>query len=279
MADKKKDDYEFKEQPKENNYTFKVSAKSIGVIVAIVALIVGFAAGYMISGTATTGMATGTVISPEDGQVKAQEYIQNIIGSDSEVIISEFESLSNIYKFDVSIDGDSFASYMSLDGTYLFPSAYDLNEEIAPPESPEPPTSDVKRDEPDNPEIKTFFDSGEDICYEDGKPIIRMYASSSCGYCEWNKPMYEEVVKEYIEDGKIVAYLWEDGKNVLSEEHEAEPPEEEALYKKYGFSGVPAFIFGCKYYRPGATNVNAENPEATEEAELRVVIDDLLATV
>ncbi|MCK4714208.1 MAG: thioredoxin family protein, partial [Candidatus Aenigmarchaeota archaeon] len=130
---------------------------------------------------------------------------------------------------------------------------------------------------PENLEIQTFYDSGEDVCYEDGKPVIRMYASSGCGYCTWNKPMYEEVAREYPDAGKIVAYLWEDGKNMLSEEQEAMPIGEDLLRQKYGFSGVPAFIFGCKYYRSGAAYSRAENGEVLEEAELRTVIEDILA--
>ena len=142
---------------------------------------------------------------------------------------------------------------------------------------PEPPTPEFpKRDQPENTDIKTFLDSGAEICYDDGKPVIRMYASSRCGYCMWNKPIYEKVVKEYMDQGKIVAYLWEDGKNILSDEQETIPPEEEALRQQYGFSGVPAFIFGCKYYRSGASFSRVENGEALEETELRTVIEDLL---
>ncbi|MCK4336156.1 MAG: hypothetical protein KAW40_05545, partial [Candidatus Aenigmarchaeota archaeon] len=148
---------------------------------------------------------------------------------------------------------------------------------LAPPQPPTPPTPEFpKRDKPENTNIKTFLDSGADICYEDGKPVIRMYASSGCGYCGWNKPMYEKVVKEYMDQGKIVAYLWEDGKNILSDEQETIPPEEEALRQQYGFTGVPAFIFGCKYYRSGASFSHVENGEALEEEELRNVIEDLL---
>lgn len=148
---------------------------------------------------------------------------------------------------------------------------------LKPPEEPEPPTPEFpKRDEPENTDIKTFFDSGANICYEDGKPVIRMYASSRCGYCKWNKPMYEKVAKEYMDQGKIVAYLWEDGKNILSDEQETMPPEEEALRQQYGFTGVPSFIFGCKYYRGGASYSRVENGEALEEEELRNVINDLL---
>ena len=88
--------------------------------------------------------------------------------------------------------------------------------------------------------------------------------------------MFEEVAKEYMDEGKIVAYLWENGKNILSEDQEAIPPEEEALRQKYGFTGVPAFIFGCKYYRSGAPYSRAENGEELEEAELRIVIEDLI---
>ena len=138
----------------------------------------------------------------------------------------------------------------------------------------------IKSDRPANSGIQTFYDSGRDICYEDGKPIMRMYAASGCGYCKWNKPIFEKVVKEYIEAGKVTGYLWEDNKNLLSEGgQESITKEEHDIYTEYNPQGsVPTIVMGCKYYRIGSSFARMENGEVLEEAELRAVIEDILAS-
>lgn len=150
MAEEK-EDYDYKEQ-KASNYTFKVSSKLMIVIIAIVALVIGFAVGFVTSGPSTTGMAAGDVISTSEAQKTAQAYIQNIVGAGSSVSVSNFKNLGNVYSFDVEIDGDSFTSYMSLDGKFLFPSAYDLTEETEPTET-EQPTNIPKTE---TPEVELF---------------------------------------------------------------------------------------------------------------------------
>ena len=199
------------------------------------------------------------------------------------VSVRDYEEISGFYEVFVEITFQGQPQvvpyYVTKDGNTMFSGVVDLNEpipEVQP--APEPAdTGGIQSNPPQNADIQTFRDSGREVCYEDGKPIIRMYASSGCGYCRWNKPMYEKVVKEYMDDGKIVAYLWEDGKNILSDEQEPTPASEEAIRREYGFSGVPAFIFGCKYYRSGAPYSRAEAGEVLEEAELRATIEDLLA--
>jgi thiol-disulfide isomerase/thioredoxin len=124
-------------------------------------------------------------------------------------------------------------------------------------------------------EIQTFSDSGKEICYEDGKPIIRMYSSSSCGYCSWSKPIYQEVVNQYVNEGKIVAYLWEDMKKDLLSGI-AIKDEEVNLFSEFSKGGVPVFVFGCKYYRLGAPYSKTTNGEQLEKQELINTIETLL---
>ncbi|MCK4496996.1 MAG: hypothetical protein KAU24_02310 [Candidatus Aenigmarchaeota archaeon] len=253
-------------------------------LVAAVFFVIGFviSAFFGFSGSPVTGM----VVSKEDIGAKVVDYVNNnLIQPGTSVTMVSVEEENGLYKVITSYQGNEIPVYVTKDGILLLVgTVYDMTQELEPPpeeppEQPQEPTTPEfpKSDEPENTNIKTFFDSGADICYEDGKPVIRMYASSGCGYCKWNKPMYEKVVKEYMDQGKIVAYLWEGGKNILSDEQEPQPQEELALYQEYGFGGVPAFIFGCKYYRGGASFSRVENGEELEEAELRNVIEDLLA--
>jgi thiol-disulfide isomerase/thioredoxin len=197
--------------------------------------------------------------------------------------VEDYADVPGTYEVSVEItyqgQSQEVPYYVTHDGNFMFANVVDLNEPMPVIEPSEPAGEEggIQRNLPENPAIQTFYDSGLDVCYEDGKPVIRMYASSGCGYCQWNKPIYIKVAKEYMDAGKIVAYLWEDGKNVLSDGQEAMPAEEEALRQQFGFSGVPAFIFGCKYYRSGASFSRVENGTILEEVELRNVIQDLLA--
>ena len=128
-------------------------------------------------------------------------------------------------------------------------------------------------------EIKTFNVSEGSVCYEDGKPVIRMYSTSWCPHCTWVGPTYDRVVKEYVDAGKIVAYHWEldTGDNTLTEAVESEVPKSEVdIFTEFNPKNtIPTFVFGCKYYRIG-TGYEKTQDLLAEESEFRAVIDALL---
>jgi len=131
--------------------------------------------------------------------------------------------------------------------------------------------------------FKTFKsrDSNE-ICTDEGKPIIRLFSTSWCPHCKWIKETFESIVQEYIDDGKIVAYHWEldEGDDTLTPEEETEVPKtERAIYRDFNSKGsIPTFVFGCKYYRVG-NGYEKQNKLENEAQEFRQVIDALLKEV
>jgi foldase protein PrsA len=130
------------------------------------------------------------------------------------------------------------------------------------------------------PEVgNTFRDTGDDLCEEDGKPIIRLFSTTWCPHCKWIKDTYDSVVKEYIGSGKIVAYHWQldTGDDTLTKDVENEvPSSESSVYKKYNPDGsVPTFIFGCKYMRIG-NGYETQGDLKAEEAEFRKIIEELI---
>ena len=130
-----------------------------------------------------------------------------------------------------------------------------------------------------NTNTKTFKDTGDEICTQDGKPIIREFSTTWCPHCEWIKDSFTKVVNEY--EGKIVAYHWEldIDDNALTPELEGEiPASEMAIFEKYNpRSSIPTFVFGCKYARVGNGYESQGNLEA-EEAEFREIIEELLSS-
>ena len=125
----------------------------------------------------------------------------------------------------------------------------------------------------------SFTETDNEICKQDDKPIIRLFATSWCPHCQWIKETYTEVVKDYINQNKIVAYFWEVDKNddLLTKEKEDKIPESEfEIFKKFNpKQSIPTFIFGCKYYRVGNA-YEAQDNLAAEEAEFRSIIDTLI---
>ncbi len=127
--------------------------------------------------------------------------------------------------------------------------------------------------------IKSFTGSNDEICREEGKPIVRLFTTSTCMPCEWIKDTFDEVMKDFIEEDKITAFHWQldTGDNTLTKKKEEGIPKKEIeIFKKYNKrSTVPTYVFGCKYVRIG--NFYQENRDLdAEEKEFRAVVEKLI---
>jgi hypothetical protein len=124
-----------------------------------------------------------------------------------------------------------------------------------------------------------FEDNGGEICKIEGKPVIRLYSTTTCPHCHWVGDTYEKVVNEYVAQGKIVGMHWEIdlGDDTLTPEFEGVFPTSEAeIFRSQNEKGfVPKFVFGCKYERIG-NPFESEDDLVKEEAEFRRVIELLL---
>ena len=125
------------------------------------------------------------------------------------------------------------------------------------------------------------------ICKEEGKPVIRMYSTSTCPHCIWVKPAFDSIAKEYVDANKIIAHHWE---WIINEEGsltgitdtltntttQSISSNEEAVFNQFSpNSSVPVFVFGCKYYRIG-TQFELQKDLNAEETEFRQIIEELL---
>jgi thiol-disulfide isomerase/thioredoxin len=127
---------------------------------------------------------------------------------------------------------------------------------------------------------KTFKETGDELCLEDGKPIIRLFSTTWCPHCKWVKETFDSTVKEYIERGEIIGYHWEvdTGDNTLTENIENNVYLEElALFEKYNSrKTIPTFVMGCKYSRIG-NGYELKGDLLAEEQEFREIIEELIS--
>jgi hypothetical protein len=122
--------------------------KNIIIIVLLLALT---GAGFKIFGT------TGS-ISPAEAQTKVQELIDMNPGNPA--VITSTVKEGNLYKVTVSVEGQEFFSYISLDGKNFFPEAIDL-EGIKQTQENQP-----------KPEVSAKSD----------KPVVELFVMSHCPY-------------------------------------------------------------------------------------------------
>jgi parvulin-like peptidyl-prolyl isomerase len=127
--------------------------------------------------------------------------------------------------------------------------------------------------------IQTFNVKSGEVCTENGKPIIRLFSTTSCPHCKWITDTYEETVMKYVKEGKIVAYHWKldtDDDSLTSAKESFIPEEEKTIFSEFNpRHSIPTFVFGCKYYRIG-NGYEQEKDLLLEKREFIAVIEKLL---
>ena len=125
----------------------------------------------------------------------------------------------------------------------------------------------------------TFYSNEGEIQYENGKPVIRLFTTTWCPHCTWIKDTFDNVVKEYLQNGHILAYHWEldTGDNTITDIVETEVPQTELeIFQTFNPEGsIPTFVFGNKYWRIG-NGYESQNDLGAEEAEFRIIIEKLI---
>ncbi len=126
-------------------------------------------------------------------------------------------------------------------------------------------------------QFETFTEYDEDICKEDGKPVVYLFSTTWCPHCEWIKDTFDSWAKDNSD--KISAYHWEldTMDNSLTDAVESEVPEDaNAVYEAFNPEGsIPTFVFGCKYGRVG-NGYEAEDDLDKEAETFDNVLEQIL---
>ena len=87
--------------------------------------------------------------------------------------------------------------------------------------------------------IGNFIVSGDEICTENGKPIIYLFGSTFCPHCTWEHPIIEDVTSKF-------------GGHVSFHDNINNPTADKEIFSKYSPGHIPTIVLGCKYYRVGS---------------------------
>ncbi len=186
------------------------------------------------------GEVVEEVLTSQEAAEKAINFInQNLLGGAATASLIEVSEEIGLYKIKFDIDGREIESYLTRDGKFLFPEAIDLTQEI------EEPTEST---EPTGVTIGNFSVSGDEVCKENGKPIIYFFGSQGCGYCNWEHPVMEAVALRFEE---YIAF-----------HNNMDSDADKDIFSKYSTGGIPTLVFGCKYSRVGAGTQSGEELEA-----------------
>lgn len=126
----------------------------------------------------------------------------------------------------------------------------------------------------------TIYKSGFDACTNlGGQPVVFLFSSSLCSHCEWLGKIFDVIVANYVEEGKIEAHHYDvlSNDDLFTEAIETEIPE--AILDLYHRGSpkdlVPYLNFSCKYERVGNGYEDKQDTEA-EGREIMEVIDTLI---
>lgn len=107
--------------------------------------------------------------------------------------------------------------------------------------------------------IGDFLITNNEICEEDGRPLVYFFGSSSCPHCVWEKPVAKEVFAKF--------------KNEIAYHENFDSDKESDVFQRYSDINpgyVPFLILGCKYARVGAGESlgkdDAESKKLEQEA-------------
>lgn len=98
--------------------------------------------------------------------------------------------------------------------------------------------------------VGDFLVTNNEICREDGKPVVYFFGSTGCPHCVWEKPVIQKVMKNF--EGLVSYHENIDNQN---------DADVFAKYSDVNPGYIPFLVFGCKYARVGSGESIGEEKE------------------
>ena len=193
------------------------------------------------------GKVQGLLKNSDKIAQKTLDFInQNMLVEGYTASLSDIQYLNNgLYKVNFQVEEQEFESYVSGDGGMLFLQGINMKEATAEAENEDENAATV---------TGNFIATEDEMCTEDGKPVVYFFSSSSCPHCQWEGPVLKEVVSKFGD--KVVFHDNIDSSN------------DQEIFEKYSTGGVPTIVLGCKYYRVGSGEGDTEEAEAQALTDL-----------
>ena len=212
------------------------SKNLIPVAIVIAALLIAGAIIYIYQGKGKEKISG--LLSPQQAAEKAINYInQNLVQGGVTASLINVTEENGIYKFHLKIGENEYDSYVTKNGKLLFIQGIDLEKPLKKVEEPK-----------GEPTIGDFLVSEDEICKEDGKPIVYFFGSKRCPHCRWEHPIVEEVAKNF--------------QGYISFHNNMDSREDMDVFSKYSTGGIPTLVLGCKYFRAGSVEIAGEEMES-----------------
>lgn len=180
-------------------------------------------------------------LSSQQAAEKAINYInQNLLQKGASASLINVVEENGLYKFSFKIGDKEFKSFVTKDGKILFPEeGIDLEKPLAiQPETQEEKTLT----------IGNFSVSNDEICKENGKPIVYFFGSKGCPHCLWQHPIVEKIAKHF--------------EGYISFHNNMDSDADKDVFSKYSPGSIPTLVLGCKYYRVGSGEREGEEKES-----------------
>jgi len=213
----------------------KISNKLIIFIILFSGILIAVAFLYL----NRTKLFQETLLPPQKAAQKAVDYInQNILQEGVTASLIDATEENGVYKINFKIENQEFVSYVTKDGKLLFPEAINLEKTVeSEPESQEETST-----------IGNFFVSKDEVCREEGKPIVYFFGSTGCSHCKWEHPIVEKIAENF--------------EGYISFRNNMDSNADMDIFKKYSRGSIPTLVLGCKYYRIGSGESEGEELES-----------------
>lgn len=197
---------------------------------------------------------------------KAINFInQNLVAEGLNASLVSVAEENGVYKVHFKVKDKEYDSYVTKNGKLLFLQSFDLKAKPAPSPKPETPKGKT---------IGNFSISQDEICREEGKPIVYFFGSKRCPHCNWEHPIVEEVAQDF--------------KGYISFHNNMDSDADQDIFRKYSTGGIPTLVLGCKYFRVGSGETIGQEKESkvlralickltgSQPAEICAKIQDLI---
>lgn len=206
------------------------------IIIVLIAIILATAVAYLYQSQSKKKETSSFQSTAE----KAISYInQNLLRGAGTASLVGVTEANGVLKIKIKIAEKEYDSYVTKDGKILFPDGYEVDKAAEQEE--------VKQE---SESIGNFLVSTDEVCKENGKPLIYFFGSKSCPHCQWEHPLVEKVLKNF--EGEVSFH------NNMDSQADSE------VFSKYSDGSIPTLVFGCKYYRVGSGEAGGEEKETKD---------------